>query len=159
MASFTAPDVAVPTNLGFTLTVEDDGGQLDEDTVLVTIFPAVETCNVATVTSTIASSSELYEACETLIIGPDFLGESGASLMISSGLEVQFLPEFLIEQGATMNVDVCGQSLCQTSDVPMPNGCHSCVVEICDIDSSCCDTAFDQSCVDMVQSVCNLACE
>ena len=116
-------------------------------------------CNENIVSDLTVSSIGTYEACEILVAGPDFTAETGASVFLSSGLEIWFLPGFLIEQGATMNADVCGQSLCNTSLSPMPNGCHSCVVQICDSDPTCCNSGFDQTCLDMVDTVCGLVCE
>jgi hypothetical protein len=116
-------------------------------------------CNVNTVSGETVSSNGTYEACEILVVGPDFIANDGASVFLSSGLDIWFLPGFVIQQGATLNADVCGQSLCETSTLPMPEGCHSCVVQICDSYPACCDTAFDASCVEKVNSVCNLVCE
>ena len=116
-------------------------------------------CNVNTVSGVTESSNALYEACETLIVGPAFIAENGASVMLSSGQNIMFVPEFTINQGAILDADICSQSLCKTSTSPMPYGCHSCVVQICDIDPECCDTAFDQACLDKVYAVCGLSCE
>jgi hypothetical protein len=116
-------------------------------------------CIVNSVSAVTETSTAIHEACESLEIGSAFKAENGASVFLSAGSEITITPDFLIEQGATLNVDVCGQSLCKISSSPMPEGCHSCVVQICDIDPACCDTAFDQSCLDKVGSECGLACE
>ena len=116
-------------------------------------------CNVNLVSSVAVSSPKLFEACETLVIGPDFLAEVGASLTLSSGTEIRFEPEVLIQQGVTLDAAVCGQSLCQASTLPMPYGCHSCVSLICDTYPECCNDAFTQACVDRVYSVCDLDCD
>jgi hypothetical protein len=116
-------------------------------------------CNVNMVSGLAETSSAFYEACETLDVGPGFTAKDGASVFLSSGREINFKPGFLIEKGATLSAAVCGQSLCETSASPMPDGCHSCVVQICDIDPTCCGTEFDQSCLDKVYNVCNLICE
>jgi len=120
---------------------------------------AMPLCRVTTAAGVAESGAGMYEACETLEVGPDFTANNGASVILSSGLEILFMPNFLVEKGATLDASVCGQSLCETATSPMPPGCHSCVVQVCDIDPACCDTAWDQSCVDKVSSVCNLACE
>lgn len=117
------------------------------------------TCNVSTVSGETVSSNGTYEACDFLIVGPDFIANDGASVFLSSGLGILFVPEFFIQQGATLNADVCGQSLCEASTLPMPEGCHSCVVQICDLDPECCNTAFNTSCLEKVSSVCDLVCE
>ena len=101
----------------------------------------------------------LHEACETLTVGPLFAAEDGASIVLSSGLEIEFIPSFKINHGATLDADVCGQSLCETSPTPMPYGCHSCVNLICDSHPYCCDTKFDQACLDKVDTVCGLLCK
>jgi len=78
---------------------------------------------------------------------------------LSAGWEVEFETNFNLEPGSSMNANVCGQSLCQTSPSAMPDGCHSCVTDICNLDSSCCTTAWDQTCVDEVSSICGLTCQ
>ncbi len=116
-------------------------------------------CNTNQVSGVIESGNGTYEACDTLIMGPDFTAGTGASVFLSSGLDILFIPGFVVQSGASINADVCGQSLCASSSSPMPQGCHSCVVQICDIDPACCGTAWNQSCVDKVASVCGLACQ
>jgi hypothetical protein len=116
-------------------------------------------CNAVSQGSAVDAGPALYEACEQLTLGPDYLAEPGASTRVSGGLSVELVPQFLIQTGATLEVQVCGQSLCQESPDPMPDGCHSCVTEICAQDPFCCDTAFDGICVDEVSSICGLACE
>lgn len=116
-------------------------------------------CNVNMVSSHIEGSSASHEACEVLVLGPDFIATDGAAVSANSGWEIHFMPEFLVEHGATFSANVCGQSLCELSDSPMPQACHSCVNSICAQNSACCETAFDQTCLDMVYSVCNLVCE
>jgi hypothetical protein len=120
---------------------------------------ALPLCRVVTAAGVSESGAGMYEACETLVVGPGFSANAGASVILSSGLGILFMPDFVVEQGATLDAGVCGQSLCETGVSPMPQACHSCVLQICDIDPACCDTAWDQSCVDKVSSVCNLACE
>jgi hypothetical protein len=106
-----------------------------------------------------ASPDATYEACEILVLGPDFIAADGSNISVSSGWEIDLMPGFIVEQGATLNANVCGQSLCMTSPDPMPYGCHSCVDQICDIDLTCCALEFDQACLDMVDTVCGLVCE
>jgi len=124
----------------------------DTDTLTDPVF-----CNVIMVAGTEVSDA-VREACEILILGPDFVVASGTFVTASSGWEIDFLPGFTVEQGATLDASVCGQSLCMTSDSPMPYGCHSCVDQICDGDARCCNTEFDQTCLDQVETVCNLLC-
>ena len=83
----------------------------------------------------------------------------GASVTLSSGWEIDFMPGFTVEHGATLYANVCGQSLCMISVFPMFYGCHSCVDQICDIDPSCCALEFDQECLDRVDTDCGLVCE
>lgn len=118
----------------------------------------VTTCNVNMVSGVTESSDGTYEACEFLVVS-DFTAEDGSSVILSSGLEIWFMPSFSVKTGATLSVDVCGQSLCETSASPMPDGCHSCVVQICGIDPTCCSISFDAACVDKVDTVCGLVCE
>lgn len=115
-------------------------------------------CNVNVVSDVTEMGVATYEACETLKVGP-FIAEFGADVSISSGWEVWLLPGFTVEQGATLNANVCGQSLCETSAWPMPAGCHSCIDQICASDSNCCTEDFDDSCLDKVNSICGLVCE
>jgi len=117
------------------------------------------TCNINMVTGGTETSEIVHEACEILTLGPDFIAAYGANVSTNSGWDVEFLPGFTVEQGATLNANVCGQSLCMISSSPMPYGCHSCVSQICNIDPACCDTDFDQVCLGMVDTVCGLVCE
>lgn len=103
--------------------------------------------------------SALREACEILVLGPDYVAADGSNVSANSGLEVWLMPGFIVEQGATLEAKVCGQSLCMTSDDPMPYGCHSCVDQICDDDPFCCGIEFDRICLGMVDTVCDLVCE
>ena len=121
--------------------------------------PKVNTnyCNINTVSGAVVSDSE-HEACSLMVVDFDFLAIDGASVLISGGSEIEIMSGAEIEVGAILNADVCGQSLCQTSPDPMPNGCHSCVVQICDVEPACCDTAYSQSCLDKVNTVCGLVC-
>jgi hypothetical protein len=117
-------------------------------------------CKVMTVSDVVTASPDAtYEACEILVLGPDFIAADGSNISVSSGWEIDLMPGFIVEQGATLNANVCGQSLCMTSPDPMPYGCHSCVDQICDIDLTCCALEFDQACLDMVDTVCGLVCE
>lgn len=116
-------------------------------------------CNAVLLSGAALLPDELYEACEVLVVNSDFIALSGSSVVLSSGWHIEMMPGAAIETGAILSADVCGQSLCATSPDPMPYGCHSCVVQICDIDPACCDTEFSQSCLDKVNTVCGLVCE
>ena len=116
-------------------------------------------CNIISVSNVRQDSEAKHEACEILPVGPDFTAADGADVSVNSGWEIDFLPDFIVEQGATLKANACGQSLCMISDFPMPYGCHSCVNQICDIDPSCCALEFDQACLDMVGTECGLVCE
>jgi surface protein len=117
------------------------------------------TCNVNTVIGVTEYSDITHEACEILVLGPDFIAADDSTVSVSSGWEIWFEPGFTVEQGATFDANVCGQSLCMTSPYPMPYGCHSCVDQICEIDPSCCALEFDQECLDRVDTDCGLVCE
>ena len=121
--------------------------------------PPSFSCNVNTVSGVTEYFDATYEACEILLIGPSFIAGEGATISVSSGLAIDFLPGFIVEQGASLKANVCGQSLCMISAFPMPYGCHSCVDQICGIDPSCCELEFDQACLDMVGSECGLVCK
>ena len=127
-----------------------DGGQY---------CPPVETCEVITVSGTTEYFDATLEACEILILGPDFIAADGSNITANSGWEIDFLPGFTIESGATLNANICGQSLCIPSPSPMPEGCHSCVDLICGIDPSCCGLEWDEDCLSMVDTECELVCE
>jgi len=116
-------------------------------------------CDCGSVSGVIDSGTTTHESCQQLVIGPDYLAENGADVTFSSGLGVWLKPGLLVEKGATLDIYVCGQSLCAISQDPMPYGCHSCVSQICTSDPSCCTTGFDQTCLDSVSTVCGLVCE
>jgi len=148
-----------PTNPDQTCSVKNGSGTLAGADVTDITVSCVTTCNTRIVSNVTDNSEVTYEACEILVLGPSFIAGDGAYISASSGWEIHFIPEFLIEQGTTLDARVCGQSLCELSVLPMPYGCHSCVDQICDIDPACCDTEFDQSCLDKVTTVCSLVCE
>jgi hypothetical protein len=51
----------------------------------------------------------------------------------------------------------CCHDLCLTG-FPLDFPCDPCVAEVCAEDSRCCETAWDQGCIDKAQSICGLAC-
>jgi hypothetical protein len=116
-------------------------------------------CNVVLLSGATIADTELHEACELLVIDSDFIALNGDEVFLSSGWQIELRPGAQIESGAILNADVCGQSLCEISPDPMPNGCHSCVVQICNIEPACCESGFSQSCVDKVNTVCGLVCQ
>ena len=118
----------------------------------------ISSCNVNTISDISEPGVASYEACEMLTAGP-FTAKYGADVSLSSGWEVWLLPGFSVEQGATLDVNVCGQSLCKTSGSPMPAGCHSCVDRICADYPTCCNDAFNAVCLEKVNSICGLTCE
>ena len=122
--------------------------------------PPSKTCNVNTVACSAEYFDSTLEACETLILGPNYVAADGANVSVSSGQQIDFLSGFTVESGATFNATVCGQSLCLTSPSPMPYGCHSCVDQICNLASYayCCELEFDETCLDMVGAECGLTC-
>lgn len=126
---------------------------------VMNLTPGSTYCNVNSVSGTTELIPVTYEACDTLVFGPDFIAANGSSVSANSGREIGFLPGFLVESGASLNAKVCGQSLCMTSPSPMPDGCHSCVDQICDINPGCCATEFNQACLDLVGTACGLVCE
>ena len=117
------------------------------------------TCNVNMVAGETEPFDATHEACEILSLGPDYIAADGSNVIANSGWEIDFLPGFTVEPGATLNASVCGQSLCLESTTPMPYGCHSCVNMICDIDDFCCRGEFDAQCLVKVETVCGLICE
>ena len=121
--------------------------------------PPSFSCNVNTVSGVTEYFDATYEACEILVVGPDFIAADGSNISVNSGWEIDFLPGFIVEQGATLNANVCGQSLCLTSPSPMPLGCHSCIDLICASEPACCELEFDELCLEKVDTVCHLVCE
>lgn len=121
--------------------------------------PPPGTCNVTVVADTTEDLDATHEACEILVLGPDFIVTNDSKISANSGWEIDLMAGFLVEQGSTFNANVCGQSLCITSSSPMPYGCHSCVDQICTMEPSCCGLEFDQACVDKVSTVCGLVCK
>ena len=148
-----------PPDLSQVCVINSGSGTLaGTDVTNVSVFCA-EPCNARVVAGVTENSLITHEACEVLVVGPGFIAEDGAEVFLSSGWVIEMMPGFQIEQGATLNAAVCGQSLCETSSSPMPDGCHSCVVDICDVDPFCCNTEFDFICVGEVYDVCGLVCK
>jgi hypothetical protein len=121
--------------------------------------PPLSSCNVNTVSGVTEYFDASYEACEILVVGPSFIAGDGANISVSSGWSIDFLPGFMVEQGATLKANVCGQSLCMISEFPMPVGCHSCVDQICGVNPDCCELEFGPACLSLVSSKCGLVCE
>jgi hypothetical protein len=148
-------------NLGVATALPDGGGvpvgAIDPSHYLANVTIAY--CNHVLVNDLADAGAALHEACERLTVGPTYLAEPGAEVIFSGGVTVELVPELLFEKGATIDIRVCGQSLCAVSDQPMPNGCNSCVNQICDVAPDCCGVVYDQACVDKVNSVCGLTCE
>ena len=132
----------------------------------IDVVIAVDYCNNVQVGGLVDSGPGpvIREACDNLTIGPDYTAEFDAGVIFSGGLTVEFLPGesgVRIEQGAIIDIDVCGQSLCEISDDPMPSGCHSCVEQICGkLETAyCCETGFNATCVEKVGTLCGLTCQ
>lgn len=51
----------------------------------------------------------------------------------------------------------CAHDEC-TAGAKLTDGCSSCVTEVCDADSFCCSSQWDQQCVDAAESLCGLDC-
>lgn len=150
-----------PTSPSQSCVVTNGSGVVFEADVInvdVTCTMAI-TCKLNTVSNSTEHSQATHEACETLVVGPDFIAADGSNLSVNSGREINFLTGFKVEHGATLNANVCGQSLCMTSILPMPYGCHTCIDQICAIDPNCCTKEFNQTCLDKVNSECGLVCE
>lgn len=137
----------------------DDGNYLGAFLEITPLVPnAANFCNGNVVAGVTTSENAAFEACEVLSIGP-LTGEADADVYLSSGWEILIEPEFEIQEGATLRATTSGQSLCLVSAEPMPRGSHSCVDQICEVNSACCDSAFSQQCLDQVQSICGLSCD
>lgn len=134
-------------------------GEIESNRSTPEAIVIVDYCNTKTFSGIKETVAWFFEACETLVLGSSFIAKDNASIFLSSGENIEFLPGFTIEQGSTLEAAVCGQSLCETSSSPMPDGCHYCVEDICFVDPACCDTEYDQACLDKVDTVCNLVCE
>jgi hypothetical protein len=148
-----------PANPDQFCSVENAIGTLAGDNVTDVLVTCKTYCRVITVSDTTEYFSSTYEACEILVLGPDFIAADGSNITANSGWEINFIPGFLVEQGATLDATVCGQSLCTTSPDPMPLGCHTCVDQICDSEPFCCAVEFDQACLDKVDTICGLVCD
>jgi len=134
------------------------GLTMDANKTCDAMFSILDTCNVNTVSGVIENGDASFEACDLLTID-SFTAETGSTIALSSGRNIVLGSGFLIERGASLNANVCGQSICEASVLPMPYGCHSCVDQICDIDATCCGLEFNEACLDKVDTVCGLACE
>ena len=158
-STFAVSVLTQPVNPGQSCSVSNGSGTLNSANITDVFVTCTSYCNINDVSGVTEYSDGSYEACEILVLGPDFIAADGANVSANSGREIEFLPGFIVEPGATLKVNVCGQSLCITSPDPMPYGCHSCVDQICDIDPSCCALEFNQACLDRVSTTCGLVCE
>lgn len=66
-----------------------------------------------------------------------------------------------VNQGAVKGniaAEPCRHDLCVTGFPLVSSSGDLCVAAVCSQDAHCCDTAWDQECVDKVQSMCGLSC-
>jgi hypothetical protein len=112
-----------------------------ETTSSIVIDPPSEQWYWARVTS----AGECTEAAAKLV----FRGES----IFSDGFESGDISAWSLSEPPPCSHDPChpGSSL-----NPM---CHPCVGKICAVDGFCCTTLWDRACVDLVPSICGLACD
>ena len=69
--------------------------------------------------------------------------------------------EGYINQGSikgNIGSEPCCHDLC-LAGFPLDDPCDPCVAQVCAADSSCCDTAWDQGCIELAQNTCGLACD
>jgi hypothetical protein len=158
-STFAVSVLTQPISPGQSCNVSNGSGTLTSANITDVSVTCTSSCNVNDVSGLTEYSDATHEACELLVLGPDFIAADGSNVSANSGWEIEFQSGFIVEQGATLNANVCGQSLCLPSPSPMPYGCHSCVDQICNIDSNCCALEFNQACVNMVDTVCGLVCE
>lgn len=148
-----------PPDMSQVCVVSNGSGTLaGADVTNVSVF-CTEPCNARVVSGVTEDSPVTHEACEVLVVGPGFVAEDTAEVILSSGWVIEMVPGFQVDQGAILSANVCGQSLCEESATPMPLQCHSCVFDICTVDAYCCTTEFDDQCVEEVFSICGLVCE
>jgi hypothetical protein len=148
-----------PSSPAQTCEVTNGSGTLAGQNVGSVLVTCRLNCLVNSVAGVTDTGTIEREACDILQIGPNYSAGSNADVMWSSGSVILIDTETRIEEGATINAAVCGQSLCEVSDAPMPAGCHFCVTDICAVNPSCCSEDFDSTCVEQVSTVCGLACE
>jgi hypothetical protein len=145
------------TIVGFVIENSDPDEKLHPKGVELTIINN-NTCNLTMISSVTVNSAHSFDACETLVVGSSFTAESSSEVTLSAGSEIELLPEFNIHTGATLDMQVCGKILCSVHDNPMPLNCHPYIDQICATNPECCDTAFDQACLDRVETKCSLSC-
>ncbi len=54
--------------------------------------------------------------------------------------------------------DVASHGFCEEG-APLHLACHPCLVKLCAVQPSCCDTAWDQSCVQSSLILCETTCK
>jgi len=140
-------------------TVNNGSGTLAGANVSNVTVSCVTTCRVTTASGVVNITGVAMEACENVLTDPSLYVTQNGELTLAAGLGITLGGGFTVEKGGLMNAKVCGQSLCETSLEPMPDGCHSCVTQICASNPECCLSEFSQACVDKVGSVCGLTCD
>jgi len=130
----------------------------DSGTLSFTIFSNARSCAEVSEADSAISNNAVLSACSELTVGPSMIFEAPSDALIESGDLIRFLPGISVEQGAQLRMRTCGQNLCALGANPLESQCHSCVEQICAVDASCCTTAWNQQCVDQVETVCGLSC-
>ncbi|MCF6262912.1 MAG: S8 family serine peptidase [Xanthomonadales bacterium] len=139
--------------------VSTGSGTLMGANIINVAVSCVTTCRVTTASGMVNSAGVVVEACDNVLTDPSAYVTATGELSLAAGLGITLGAGFTVETGGLMEAKVCGQSLCEVSTEPMVAECHTCVVDICAIEPSCCDTAFTQVCLDMVSNVCGLTCD
>lgn len=115
-------------------------------------------CETVTVSNQNVSTMTTFQACGTLVAGSNLTVTTSLGASFVSGDTVTLDNGFDIGLGAEAQIGVCGQDLCVASASPLDSACHPCVETVCLEDPTCCTSAWDDDCRELVQTECELVC-
>jgi hypothetical protein len=116
-------------------------------------------CDTLTVAHQTLGTMQTHQACRRLVAGPDLTVTSGEGVRLYGGETVELVTGFSVTSGAQLRVGTCGHDIC----TPRPylsalTPCMPCVAQVCETSPGCCLIWWNQSCVDIIGTVCGLAC-
>ncbi len=97
---------------------------------------------------------------ESVAVAPNLDGNRGRVLAVGAGSALITATDpasGITSNAATLTVIACAHPIC-TVGAALASDCDPCVTTICATDASCCADAWDQICVDAVESVCAASC-
>lgn len=116
-------------------------------------------CDSVTIADETLATMQARQACRVLTAGPALSVTTDLGATLSAGESVGFVNGFTVNANAELTVTSCDHDICdQNLANPLSASCMPCVESICAADPFCCNTLWDGTCVNEVETVCGLGC-